>query len=484
MQSQPPGWRALTLAVLVTLSMSAAALEAQQVIEVDGAEVQIQAGAVVKMGPVPAPPGARKIFVPAPKGAGESLDENADRDKTGRGDAVTTVAGDRILGQVLTIEADGRLRLSSPQFDGELVVKPKAIAVVELTPKEESDGPDRIALSNGDMLVGDVVAITPEHVVVESKATGPIRISRKIINSITFAQTSPTMLASQFDKGKFEPWEKRGSWTIANGAAQHMTHGRQTLFAKFEQEEAVTMEVKIQAMMHRYVNCELVLFADTNDGAYGRNSVVARFYSSNYYVMSIQNGNNHNIINRSMGRVLQQATVRFAYDPETSKTRLWLNGNDLGTYAVPNKLSQGKFVMFSSQYPCRVEYIRVIGGMVGPARDGDGKKETKAHVVRFVNRDRVAAADLGLADGTLALKTEFGEISSDVQRVASIAFRTEDLEKPRRRKRDVRVRTASSRLTLEFDRLTPEHLIGKSYYLGDVKINRACLKKIEFNLYK
>ena len=43
---------------------------------------------------------------------------------------------------------------------------------------------------------------------------------------------------------------------------------------------------------------------------------------------------------------------------------------------------------------------------------------------------------------------------------------------------------ALSRYTLQFERLTPEHLIGKSSSLGDLKVRRACLKRIQFNIYK
>jgi hypothetical protein len=487
MKPPPSSIRGLAaLALLAALAIPAAARDAQ-VLEINGAEVQIRAGAgvvvnqaEVRMGPV----ARRKIFVPEPKGADETLDDSADRKKAGQGDTVTTTSGDRVVGKVIAIEADGRLRLTAPQFEGEIVVKADALETIDLLPKEKSDGPDRAALSNDDVLVGDVVGITPTHVIIESKATGPVRISRKIVRHLSFSQTNPTVLESRFAKGDLKPWQKRGSWTVTNGAAQSMSHGRQSLYAKFDQDEAVTMEVKVQAMMHRYLNCELVLFSDTSDQPYGRNSVSARFYSTNIYVMYTQDGRNRNVMNRSMGRLMQQATLRLAYDPESSKVRVWLNSGDIGTYVIPHKLTKGKYVMFNSSYPCRVTSIRVVSGIAGPGFDEKTKDETKTHVVRFANRDRVAAADLAMTDGTLNLKTEFGDIATKVERVSSIAFRTQGIEKPRRRKRDVRVHTANSRLTLEFDHLTPEHLVGKSSYLGEITISRACLKKIQFNLYK
>jgi hypothetical protein len=122
-------------------------------------------------------------------------------------------------------------------------------------------------------------------------------------------------------------------------------------------------------------------------------------------------------------------------------------------------------------------------GIVPPS-GAEKKADTTAHIIRFSNKDRVAAEDVKLAEGKLLLKTSFGEISSTVDKVQSITFRAKGLEKPRRNKGDVHVETSDSRFTVQFERLTPEHLIGKSAYLGGVKVRRACLRRIRFNIYK
>ena len=89
-----------------------------------------------------------------------------------------------------------------------------------------------------------------------------------------------------------------------------------------------------------------------------------------------------------------------------------------------------------------------------------------------------------LADGKLALKTALGDITSDARRIESITFRAKGIEKPRRNKGDVAIETSDTRLTVQFDRLTPECLIGKSSYLGEVKVRRDFLTGIQFNIYK
>ena len=112
------------------------------------------------------------------------------------------------------------------------------------------------------------------------------------------------------------------------------------------------------------------------------------------------------------------------------------------------------------------------------------QEESDAHTIRFANKDRVTATDLTLAEGKLTLKTGFGDIASQIAKVQSISFRTKGVEKPRRRKGDILVETTDSRFTLQFDRLTEEHLIGNSCAFGDVKVRRDCIKAIRFNIYK
>ena len=42
----------------------------------------------------------------------------------------------------------------------------------------------------------------------------------------------------------------------------------------------------------------------------------------------------------------------------------------------------------------------------------------------------------------------------------------------------------ASRLTLEFDKLTDEHLLGSCEHLGQVKLLRSKVRTIGFNIYR
>ena len=438
-------------------------------------------------GPVPA--NAQGIFVPQPKGAGESLDESGGRAGRGQGDVVTTLNGDYVVGKVLSIESGGKLRLTGPNFEGEVVILAPALDRIEFAAKEKdkekAKGIDYVTLSNGDRIAGELAAITPEAVLVESKATGPLKIARSVVQEISFARTPVGTLESAFDQGKMEPWTSRGGGlAVSNGALNVMSHGNATVFAKFDQKDGVTMEAKLQSTMGNYVNCDLVLFASDTNGEFGTNSIVGRFSGNEFYLMWCQNGGCNSQGGRPMGGMFREGTLRVAYDPNAGKARAWLNSADLGEYTVPFKPAEGRFVMFVARYPCRVLQLRVMEGIVAPTGEERQTDETETHLVRFANKDRVSAADLALADGKITLKTGFGDVTSPVAHVQSVAFRTKGAEKPRRRKGDALVETTDSRFTLQFERLTEEHLVGTSAALGEVKVRRDCLKAIRFNIYK
>jgi hypothetical protein len=39
-------------------------------------------------------------------------------------------------------------------------------------------------------------------------------------------------------------------------------------------------------------------------------------------------------------------------------------------------------------------------------------------------------------------------------------------------------------MTIQFDRLTADSLVGQSEFLGEVKLRRSAVREIKFNLYR
>ena len=447
---------------------------------------------------VPPRQAVRKIFVPTPKGAGDTLDDSKPADGAGQTDVVTTLLGDRVLGSVVAIDADGKLHLTGDQFEGEVQVTVPALDNVVLKSGDKESGEDEVSLTNGDRVVGRLASIDAESVQMDTQAAGRLKISPKVVRSISLARAASVLAESNFSAGSMEPWVARGGdWSVSEGALICRNRGggnTNALYVKLDQKEAVTLVAKIQSYEGSSVRCDLVVFADTTEGGpnvgrYGRNSIFTMFYGSEYYLQYVNNGSTNSIVNRGLGRQLMQGTLRLAYDPSTGKARLWIDSSDLGTYDVPTKPTSGQYVMFNSYYPLKVEYLGVYRGIVAPSGEDDsgGVGSVAAEdtpVIQFANRDRVSASAISLADGEMSFTTSYGQMKCSAQSVARIVFGKKGQEEPRRQNGDVRIRSAAGRMTFQFSRLTADALIGKSDYLGEITVRRSAVREIKFNLYR
>jgi len=454
---------------------------------------------VEAVAPPPPPPQRAKgggIFIGRPKAAGETLDDSPKAAPgAATGDTAVTVQGDRLHGTVVAAEQDGKLRLTAPQFESEVQVLVSALDSVSLSGSDKEPGGDEVILANGDRIAGELAAIDADAVQIETKAAGRLKISLRVVRTVAIGRGASILVESNFASGAMEPWINRGgAWSLADGVLVCRNRGSSNsgaIYVKLDQTEAVTLVAKVQATEGMPFTCYAAVFADTsegnpNSGRFGRNSLMAMFQQSEFYLNSVQDGSSNQIANKSFGRSIQQGTIRLAYDPATAKARVWLDATELGQYDVPGKLTRGQYVIFNSQYSSKIEQLAVLRGVVAPGGDdlSSGGPAVDATVVEFANKDRVSVTALNLAEGQFTCVGPYGELKCPIANVGRVQFGKKDQEGPRRQKNDVRVTLTSGRLTLQFDRLTADALVGRSPYLGEVKLRRSAVKEIKFNLYR
>jgi hypothetical protein len=325
---------------------------------------------------------------------------------------------------------------------------------------------------------------------VEPAAAGRLMLAPKSVRSIALGRTEDVMQESTFFTGRTEPWTLRSSlWQIDDGNLICKNRGSAAapIFAKLEQKEALTIVAKVQSMEGNNLRCDLIIFADATDGGpdmnrYGRNSVFAMFQTTDVNLQTTINGNTNHIINRPYGKATGGGVLRLAYDPASGKGHLWLDAMDLGEYPVPGKPTTGQYVMLNSIFPLKVEYVRVLRGIVPPSGEEDAPADEDISV-QFTNKDRVSATKIALAEGQATLTTSYGEIKSALPQISRIYFGKKMTQEPAKGKAEVRVRTGACRLTMEFLRLTGDELVGKSaLYGGEIKIRRANVQEIRFNV--
>ena len=461
------------------LRWALAALAAILLVGAEAARAQV----LTAPGPVTGP--ARANQGPA-RPAADGLGEADNPPKAGGEDTVLTLRGDKLVGRIIDI--DGALRLEGPQFDGAVRINFDALDRLDLTPRNKEAGRDELTLTNDDRLVGDITAITPEAVVLQSVAAGTLNVARKYVRTAAFWRDQSVLVDSAFSRGQIEPWKAvMGNWAVKDGmlTSSNRPGNLESIYTMAKSAEALTIEAKVESAGGYNLNCDLVLFAENPRKQYGGASVFVMLQEGTFYIQhATGNGGVNSIHSRHLGRSPQSAVLRLAYDPETSKAHFWLDAADLGEYAVPGKLS-GPYAMFNSRYPCKVGYLRIMTGVVAPGGAQEtGKAEAGGDSIVFANKDRVCGGEISLAEGTFAARTDYGEVRCPVANIRTVTFRTQGQETPRRQKGDALVQTSASRLTLQFGKLTEEFLIGSSEGLGPVKVRRDALKAVQFNLYK
>ena len=433
------------------------------------------------------------IFVPTPRGAGETLDTTPGAGRAGGGsaapsaDVVTTASGDRVVGAVSSM-TDELLTLSGSQYVDGVKIRSSAVAGIDFGGGEEA-GSDEVTLANGDRLMGRVISVAEDHVIMEAQAVEPLKISRQMIRAVSLAGGSSVLLKSGFADGRMTPWTtlRGGSYTVADGLMISNNNGSQyPIAAPLQQKEAITMIVKYKSLDRNGPYVSMMFFVDTTDSSYGRNSVFAMYNGNSYYAHTCTNGSTNQIGSGNFGggRSLMEGELRAAYDPKTKLFTMWADTNKLGEWKATNNLESGAHIMMTSQFHTSFSEITVLRGVVPPAESGVGDAEEKRDVVTFRNKDRMAVDAVRMANDEFLLTSAYGELKCPASTVSTVAFRTQGVEEPRRRKGDVRVYTPQGQMTVQFKGLTEEFLLAESDAMGEIKLLRKGLRRIEFNIHE
>jgi hypothetical protein len=234
---------------------------------------------------------------------------------------------------------------------------------------------------------------------------------------------------------------------------------------------------------------DLYVFADAGEPAGdvrrpGRANVGALFRGSQVFVQYTAGTISSNIIQVAGRRsALSAGVLRLAYDPATGKVKTWIDSQLIGEVDIPTKPTAGQYVMFNTSRPAKVEYLKVLRGIIPPADPGNASlaDQPEETAVDFANRDHVTATQVELADGRMTLATGQGPVRCTAKSVARIVFGRKGLQSPAPCPDAAQVTGGFGRLTLQFQRLSADELVGRSDVLGEVRLRRAAIREVKFS---
>jgi len=396
-------------------------------------------------------------------------------------DQVMTVRGDRLVGDVTGIEAEGVLHLAGQQFEGDMLVVVPKLQKVTLACDAKEAGYDKVVLSNGDRIQCTVRELRSDTLLVGTELAGDLSIDLSAVRSITLSLEPDNVLVdSEFSEGEMSPWRaERGAWSVVDEALIFRVSGQHGwLFTKLSQSKAVTVEAKVEAIEGHSLYCRFALFAEDRRHEHGKTCVFAQFQDNNYRLGKSSNRGRNELVSNNYGNS-RRATFRVSYDPSTGKAKLWRDLEELGEYAVPDGPKSGNYVMFFSGASLSVSSLRVFSGVVPPSAEEPDVGRDRDLII-FTNGDRVSVNSVTMAGENAKIETPFGVMDMPKSKIQRILFRKGVEETPSQAKGDVLAKASWSRLTLQLESLTGDHLIGKAEHMGKVKLNRPLIKSIDF----
>jgi len=432
--------------------------------------------------------------LPPAEAAGWSLAVDPSRDR------VTTAPGDRFTGTVLSLGEDGWLHMRCPEFPNEVRVRASVLDHIELTTAGPPGTGARIALANGDFVLGEVRSIGPDQIVLASEALGELTLPTPSLSEVRYSAAAQPFLDAPFDTGGMGQWMAvRGKWEFENGRLAtpgDVTDGS-IIAAILPQEGPVTVEADVETSEDVPLDCEMILFASETGWMGERPPAVygpAAAPSQRSGVLFGFRGNGNDMVSLSKGAPAARRdwaqSLRFAapralsvrlrcsYDPKDSTVRAWQDDQAQGPFAAPRPgPKDGLYVVFAGFAPVSIKRLRVLPGVV----TAGGAPAPAAGSVRvtLTNGNAITAQSVTLADGRFSLQTGHDEVQPDLGQVASIQFPAPG-GKPLAPEAAVRVVTSEGRFTLRSCTLSADRLTGQSEFLGAVSIPRDRVRSILF----
>jgi hypothetical protein len=434
--------------------------------------------------------------LPPPEAAGRSLAVDPSRDR------VTTVPGDRFTGAVLGLDEDGWLRIRCPEFPNDVRVLASALDRIELPFAGPPGTGDRIALANGDFILGKVRSIGSEQTVVASDALGALTLPTPCLSEVRFSAAAQPFLDAPFDAGDMGLWMAvRGKWNFENGrlaSPGEATDGG-VIAAILPQEGPVTFEADVEAAEEAPLDCEMILFASESGwmgerppAVYGpaakpsqRSGVLFAFRGDGKDSVGVSNG-------APAGRRDWSQSLRFdpprarsvrlgcSCDPKDGTLRAWQDDQTQGPVTSGRPAPKdGRYVVFVAFSPISIKRLRVRPGVV-PAGGAPPEPAAGSVQVTLTNGNAMTAQSVTLADGRFSLRTGHDEPQPEPGQVASIQFAAPNGNPSTPEAAAVRVVTSDGRFTLRSCTLSPDRLMGQSEILGALSIPRDRVRSIHF----
>ena len=436
----------------------------------------------------------RQINVPAPEDSNKGPRKPAERNAFD--DVLTFNNSDTLHGRLASIDTQSEeLIWQHPSAKEPIKFALDGIRSLAMENAQRRKVPEQkasVKLTNGDQLAGNVVSMDADTLVLDTWYAGKIDVEKVMITSLRpHADGSKVVYEGPRDIDTWDLGDEsmKNTWRLKNGVLHPLQ--AHPIGREIEGLPDVA-SLEFECDWRGYPAFNFIFYTDNVSKVSGNyymlqvssSSVYMRRYTSNQGSDNLWNLNHKAFSNN------RSTTAKFnlLVNKETKSFSLLINGEVIKQWSEGGSFAGlGEGIMFAPQNAGGMKFynIRVSEWDGTLPRQGEEKEvDTKEDQVQFVNKDKISGSLESIADGKASFKTAFATMDVPVERIGEITFSSEEIERARRNKQDVRLTFVNGgQLTLKLDRITENMLHGSSENFGDVQIPVDAFVDMSFNIY-
>ncbi|MES2476156.1 MAG: hypothetical protein V4640_10270 [Verrucomicrobiota bacterium] len=387
-----------------------------------------------------------------------------------------------------------------------LLSKVLDVTLTATPPDNDARHEAAVTLTNGDLVRGQLAAISDEAVELETWYAGRMRFNRLMIADIRIAERPDLIYRGPTGLAEWKQSSNKPSWIFQNSSFRSEGNGSIGREMDLPQECSLAFDLAWrERLTMRVVILSDDLSSDRPSAGYelqiqSRN-VTLRSCKGQRYI-----GQTTNVPSLQEN---EKARIEVRASSKTGKVSLYLDGELVENW-IDTELAQsafGKGIHFISQSisPVQVSRIEVAAwdGETEAMPDarlqaanrafGDDLEEDAEPApapkpapgrMELRNGDSIVGEVLSIVDGMIHVKTPFREVKLPVEALRSVALKPVELERCIRKNGDVRAWFPDgSSLVFRLDQVGDGTLTGFSQNFGTATFKLAAFNRIEFNIY-
>lgn len=425
-------------------------------------------------------------------------------------ESVSTVRfsnNDRLSGTIESLSPE-MLVWKSPILDKPTPFFLKNVLELSLTaelPQGTARHEASIALTNGDMLRGQLASVSDEIIELDTWFAGRMKLNRLMVSDIRISGLPDIIYRGPTGLDEWKQSGEKPAWTYQNGNFRSSSSGSIARDMKLPDECSIAFD----AAWRGSFSLDLNFFS---------NSLTTNRPTSGYAItfrnryLSLRNSKNQrNLGNSTTAEALQEnekARIEVRASLKSGKICVFVDGEIIDVWTDPEvaKLEVGRGVHFvtSTNAPVQISRIEISAwdGVVDQVPDpkvGNGMMDEEeadlteapapvekptAGRMELRNGDSLDGEVQSISEGMISIKTPFRDVKLPIEVLRSVALKPAELERCKRENGDVRGWFPDgSSVVFRLEDVKPGILSGSSQNFGTADFKTAAFNRIEFNIY-